>query len=95
MLNQILKVSNDETQIIIREPIGVNKELVLNNVWSNEMETHYSAKYRTSDQFKKIFNDVLIKEGFSLVVDEKLFPDELNNRIETRQHLFILKKVSI
>ena len=95
VLNQVLKVSNEETQIIIREPIGVDKEVVLNNVWSNEMETHYSATYRTCDQFKKIFNDVLIKEGYSLVVDEKLFPDELNNRIDTRQHLFILKKISI
>ena len=73
----------------------MDKEVVLNNVWSNEMETHYSATYRTCDQFKKIFNDVLIKEGYSLVVDEKLFPDELNNRIDTRQHLFILKKISI
>lgn len=94
VLNQILKVSNEETQILIREPIGVDKEVVLNNVWSNEMETHYSARYRTSDQFKKIFNDLLIREGYNLVVDEALFPKQLNNRIDTRQHLFYLKKMS-
>ena len=64
------------------------------NVWSEEMGTHYSARYRTSDQFKKIFNDLLIREGYNLVVDEALFPKQLNNRIDTRQHLFYLKKMS-
>ena len=95
VLRQVLKVSNDKTQIIIREPIGVDKEVVLDNVWSEEMGTHYSARYRTSDQFKKIFNDVLIRQGYNLVVDEALFPKQLNNRIDTRQHLFYLKKISI
>jgi hypothetical protein len=59
------------------------------------METFYSARYRTCDQFKKIFNDVLIKKGYNLIVDEALFPEQLNNRIDTRQHLFYLKKNSI
>ena len=95
VLRQILEVSANESQIIIREPIGVDKEVVLDNVWSEEMETFYSARYRTCDQFKKIFNDVLIKKGYNLIIDEALFPEQLNNRIDTRQHLFYLKKNSI
>lgn len=94
VLNKILKISNNKSQIIIREPIAIKKELVLNNVWSDEMETRYSAIYRTRDRFKKIFSDVLYGEGYSLVIDEALYPEELNNRIETKQYLFNLKKIS-
>lgn len=94
VLNKILKISSNKSQIIIREPIAIKKELVLDNVWSDEMETHYSAIYRTRDQFKKIFSDVLYKEGYSLIIDETLYPEELNNRIETKQHFFNLKKIS-
>ena len=94
ILKQTLKVSNYNSQIIIREPIGVDKEVVLDNVWSEEMETYYSAKYRTCDYFKKMFKDILIKEKYELTFDEALFPSHLNNRVNTRQHLFCLKRMT-
>lgn len=92
VLRQILKVSCDKTKIIIREPIGVKKEIILDNVWSEEMETYYSARYRTQKEFKKMFKDVLFKEGYELFVDERLYPQNLNNRKDTAHHLFCLKK---
>jgi SAM-dependent methyltransferase len=94
ILNEIKTIGSDFNQIIIREPVGVQKELVLNNVWSEDMETKYSAKYRTRTWFKKMFDKTLMNEGYKLIVDEPLFPEYLNNRLETRQHLFCLKKGS-
>jgi len=94
ILKQVLEVSANECLIIIREPIAVEKEMILNNVWSNDMETYYSARYRTCDWFKKMFGDLLFEEGYKLIIDEALFPDHLNNRKETRQHLFCLKKIA-
>ena len=92
ILKQVVKVSANKSTIIIREPIAIEKEMILNNVWSDDMETFYSAKYRTLDWFKKMFSDLLLKEKYELFFDEPLFPDNLNNRKETRQHLFCLKK---
>ncbi len=92
ILENILKISNNFTRIIIREPIALDKELILNNVWSDEMETHYSAVYRTQKYFEKMFGDVLFNEGYELSLSEPLFPNHLNNRKETRQHLFYLEK---
>jgi SAM-dependent methyltransferase len=94
VLKQVLKVSCQNSQIIIREPIGIEKEVVLNNVWSEEMETYYSAKYRTCDYFKKMFKDILYNENYKLTFDDALFPNNLNNRTNTRQHLFCLKRMS-
>jgi hypothetical protein len=94
VLRQALEVSADESLIIIREPIAVEKEVVLDNVWSEDMGTYYSARYRTRGWFIRMFNDVLFEEGYSLIVDEALFPEHLNNRIESRQHLFVLKKMA-
>ena len=93
VLKQVLEVSANESLIVIREPIAVEKEMMLNNVWSNDMETYYSARYRTRNWFKKMFDDLLFKAGYKLIIDEALFPDHLNNRKETRQHLFCLKKI--
>ncbi len=92
ILKQLLELSANKSQIIIREPIAIEKEIVLDNVWSEDMETHYSARYRKRDWFKKMFSDILYPKGFNLSVDEALYPDHLNNRIETKQHLFCLKR---
>lgn len=92
ILNKILKINTLNTKIIIREPIAIKKELVLDNVWSDDMETFYSAKYRTHNWFNQIFKETLLKNGYKIVKDEHLYPKYLNNRKETRQHLFYLKR---
>ena len=92
ILKNLLKVNANKSKIIIREPIAVKKEIILDNVWSEDMETYYSAKYRTHDWFKKNFNEILFKEGYNLIIDEPLYPKKLNNRIETKQHLFYLTR---
>ncbi len=92
ILKQIVRLSNSASRIIIREPIAIEKELILNNVWSEDMETYYSATYRTQEWFEKMFYETLFQEGYKLVVNEALFPNQLNNRKETRQHLFYLTK---
>ena len=92
VLKQILEVSDKRCQIILKETIGVKNEIVLNNIWSDEMQTHYSGRYRTISQFKQMFEEVLFEKGFKLFIDEKMFPDHLNNREDTTQHLFCLKR---
>jgi SAM-dependent methyltransferase len=92
IFKKLIALSAENSQIIIREPIGVEKEIVLDNVWSEDMETYYTAKYRTHNWFIKMFNDIIYPKGFKLNLDEALYPDHLNNRIETKQHLFCLKK---
>ena len=93
VLKNILKICANKSKIIIREPIATKKQIALNNIWSDDMETHYTATYRTHDWFKKMFDDILFKEGFSLIIDEALYPKHLNNRKETKQHLFCLEKI--
>ena len=39
-----------------------------------------------------MFSDLLFEEGYNLIIDEALFPNHLENRKETMQHLFCLKK---
>ena len=92
ILNKILKINSENCKIIIREPIAIKKELILNNIWSDDMETYYSAKYRTHNWFKKIIRDTLINHGYKILRDKPLYPNYLNNRKETRQHLFYLKR---
>ena len=38
VLKQILEVSDKRCQIKLKETIGVKNEIVLNNIWSDEMQ---------------------------------------------------------
>ena len=92
IIKKIKKINSKNCKIIIREPIAIDKEFVLDNVWSDDMETSYSAKYRTYKWFKRMFISTQLSKFYKIIIDEPLYPNHLNNRKETRQHLFYLKK---
>ena len=89
-LNEILE---ENSIIIIREPIALNDRLTLKDEFSNELVDNYNAIYRSKDELIKVFNETLCKNGFKIIEDDFLFKDtNLNNRKETSQYYFILKK---
>ena len=89
VLRHINTLTNRDCRLIIREPIGINDRLTLNNIDSEELNQTYSAVYRTAEEFEKLFQ---VCSDFSIVHNEALYSKDLNNRQETRQNLFILKK---
>ncbi len=82
--------SNDAT-LILREPIGINKEYVLDNVYSDELKTNYSAVYRTENKIINSFKS----NNFILETNEWLHPDnsKFNKWKETRLKLISFRRV--
>ncbi len=78
----------------LREPIGIERRLTLSDFYSDEMETEYSAVYRTIDEYLVLIDESKILQNMKLTKNEALFPSELNNRKETAQHIFVFEKVS-
>lgn len=78
--------------IVIREPLCVSGDLVLDDIWSDDLNSQYSAKYRNYNSFSKSLGELLDKHGFSLKINKELYPDELNNRKETKQFYFVYKR---
>jgi SAM-dependent methyltransferase len=84
--------SGTGARLLIRCPIGISQRLTLNEIWSEELKHVYSAIYRTADEYRGMFEQALRPGRFDLVHDAPLYPPSLNNRAETQQHVFMLKK---
>ena len=91
-LRHIALCSGDAARIYIRIPIGIAERMTLDRHWSDELEHEYSAIYRTREEYLQMINSILVPAGFTVDVDQPLYPSDLNNRTETRQHIFILSK---
>lgn len=84
--------AKDTARILIRVPVGVEERLTLKDVWSEELKHEYSAIYRTVEEYHAYFSEALFPAGFQILHDASLYPPELNNRAETRQHVFMLAR---
>ena len=92
-LSAIESVCMNKAIICIREPIGIEDRLTLKENYSEELEDTYNAIYRTRDELVEMFQRTLINKGFKIVEEDFLFKDQnLNNRKETTQYYFILKR---
>ena len=92
-MKTIETVCEEKTIICIREPIGIIERLTLKEQFSEELNDEYNAIYRTRNEFNDFFIETVLKQGFSVAEEGFLFekPD-LNNRKETSQYYFILKR---
>ena len=87
------KFCEPETIICIREPIGIDARLTVKNHFSDELQEIYNAVYRTRDQLIVLIKPAFLDKGFDIVKEDFLFNDvNLNNRKETAQYYFILKR---
>ena len=92
--NKLTKfISNNtkpSTNLVLREPVGIKKEFVLDNVYSEELKTNYSAIYRT----EKNIIDAFKLKNFFVKTNEWLHPDnsKFNKWEETRLKLISLRR---
>lgn len=81
------------TLICMREPVGIETRLTLKDFYSDELEDNYNAIYRTREELIGLISPALLKKGFSVIHEGYLFEEAgLNNRAETAQYYFILKR---
>lgn len=92
-LRTIEPVCHRKSIICIREPIGLAERLTLKEQFSEELKDCYNAIYRTRDELVEYFQNTLLNKGFYIAEESFLFKNaELNNRKETSQYFFILKR---
>ena len=86
----ISKHTKSSTNLVLREPVGIKKEYVLDNVYSEELKTNYSAIYRT----EKNIIDTFKLNNFFVKTNEWLHPDnsKFNKWKETRLKLISLRR---
>lgn len=72
--------------LLLRDGTGVNHRHEIDNRYSKDLNSYYSATYRTAEEYMALFNSI----GFKLVEDEDMFQDgsRLNKWKETRLRVY-------
>lgn len=90
-LQDLLPWLDEHCLLYISEPIALQKRLTLNKFYSEALETHYSAIYRTESEYMQLF-EPLLASGFKICLSEPFFQEDIKGQSETRQWLFILRR---
>ena len=90
LIKFILDNTTTNSIVILREPVGIHKEYVLENVFSIELKTNYSAVFRTEESIIEPFKI----NNFVIETNEWLHPDnsKFNKWKETRLKLISLRR---
>jgi len=91
MFEFLKKNTKYSSYVFLREPVGVNEKYVINNKYSEELKTNYSAIYRKEDSFIELFR----KNNFNLLTNEWLHPSgsKFNKWSETRLKLMLFRRI--
>ena len=93
LFDALLKLASNNCLIYFREPVSLARErLTLNNHFSKDLNTRYSAIYRTTDEYH-LFYDKLVKNNFYCYKAGELLTAKLKNREETTQYFWIYNRV--
>ena len=91
LFRAISHVASPTCRIYLREPMATGERLTLDRHWSDELQDHYSAIYRTRDEYLELFTDL---DGFTVREEGEPFPQELQNRSDTSQRYMVLERSS-
>ena len=92
-LEQVVRSCGEHALICIREPIGMAERLTPKEFFSDELKDNYNAIYRTRQELMDFFRETFLKNNFRISEEGFLFEgDTLNNRKETAQYYYILKR---
>lgn len=92
MLKNMAQITQPGATIFLREPVASNVRLTLDKHWSEDLNSHYSAIYRTQQELCALISACSDVINITLLEAGDMYPHELNNRKETQQRYYILKR---
>ena len=86
LLSNLSNCTKKSSSVLLRDGVGRFVRHEINDRYSDHLQSHYSATYRTAEQYQKMFEEA----GFQCLRDEDMFPEghSLNKYPETRLRLF-------
>lgn len=80
-------------RICIKESVGLHDRLTLNKIYSEELESQYSAIYRGVDEYNILFRDAFSGDKYNIVYQDVMWQGDLANRKETTAYFWIIEKI--
>lgn len=78
--------------LYLREPLGIEQRLSLCDHYSAELKAEYSSLYRSKAEFEQMVHAATQAHGLKLTEAAALYPQELDNRSDTRQFYYLLER---
>lgn len=91
-LEDVLDSCAEHCELYLKESMGVEKRLTLSDFYSDSLSHNYTAIYRSIAEYKELFQANFIEHGFTVISEGALFEENLQNRKETLDYYFILKR---
>ena len=90
-LSDIHTVCAKECEIYVKESMGTDCRLTLNQIYSESLSQSYSAIYRSIAEYRESLTEEFGGD-FEMVSDGRLFDKELENRKETVDYYFLWRR---
>lgn len=91
-LRGIAEVTRAGSVVYVREPVAREGRLTLKAYWSKELGDTYNAIYRSREEYAARFEDTFAGTARTLYEGPMYDDDRLNNRSETFQYFWILRR---
>lgn len=76
--------------LYVKEPVSYGERMTLQNVYSEELSSYYSAIYRSAHEYEFLWKKFL--DGYEMAYQGDLWEKGLKNRKETAPYYWIMRK---
>ena len=90
-LQDMYSLCASECEIYVKESMGIKERLTLDKIYSQSLTQSYSAVYRSIEEYRLSLLEVFGRD-FSIESEGHLYKTELENRKETVDYYYILKR---
>lgn len=75
-LTRLVDLLNDKCVMYVGDAVGLGTRLTLDQINSDQLDSDYSAIYRTAEEYVKLYS-IFTKQGFHFA-EQAYFPPEIN-----------------
>lgn len=93
-LEDIYSLCAPECEVYVKESMGISERLTLDKIYSESLTQSYSAVYRSIEEYRESLMEVFGRD-FLPEAEGRLYEQKLENREETVDYYFILKRHGI
>ncbi len=91
-LKSVEELLNTDGMLYIKESVGTNHRLTLNEFPSKELEADYSVIYRSLKEYSRLFTEYFLGMGYTMIAAGATWDDYFDYEKETTNWYWILKK---
>lgn len=91
-LSDVAQACSEHCELYFKESMGVEKRLTLSDFYSDSLSQNYTAIYRSIEEYEDLMKKYFTSIGFVVVSKGELFEENLQNRKETVDYYYVLKR---